>query len=392
MNILFYRYNNICERDIIKAFEGLGHQVTSINTEIFRKDVTPKETLSLVHNELTLHSYDFVFSINFYPIISEVCNIHHIRYISWIVDSPVLELFSKSISNQWNRIFLFDSALLSDFGKYNPDYIFYLPLACDVEDKQSYIQHAYASDIVKFTHQISFIGSLYSEKNPYSNLQHNSEYMKGYLDSLMDLQQKIYGSYLIDEMITPNIVQYFKENIENMYIFPEKSYADYNALISQYYIGNNITVLERIHLLKVLSSIYNVDLYTYSDTKNLPSIHVHHGADAITEMPLIFHHSQINLNLTARPIRNGVPLRIWDVLGCEGFLLTNYQNDLLQHFIPGEHLDIYTSEEELREKTAYYLAHPAITEEIAHNGYEYVKNHHTYNIRCDELIRTAFAH
>lgn len=138
----------------------------------------------------------------------------------------------------------------------------------------------------------------------------------------MDLQQKIYGSYLIDEMITPNIVQYFKENIENMYIFPEKSYADYNALISQYYIGNNITVLERIHLLKVLSSIYNVDLYTYSDTKNLPSIHVHHGADAITEMPLIFHHSQINLNLTARPIRNGVPLRIWDVLGCEGFLLT----------------------------------------------------------------------
>lgn len=278
MNILFYRYNSICERDIIKAFEGLGHQVTTINTEIFRKDVTPKETLSLVHNELTLHSYDFVFSINFYPIISEVCNIHHIRYISWIVDSPVLELFSKSISNQWNRIFLFDSALLSDFGKYNPDYIFYLPLACDVEDKQSYIQHAYASDIAKFTHQISFIGSLYSEKNPYSNLQHNSEYMKGYLDSLMDLQQKIYGSYLIDEMITPNIVQYFKENIENMYIFPEKSYADYNALISQYYIGNNITVLERIHLLKVLSSIYNVDLYTYSDTKNLPSIHVHHGA------------------------------------------------------------------------------------------------------------------
>lgn len=392
MNILFYRYNSICERDIIKAFEKLGHQVATIDTEIFRKDVTPKETLSLVHNELALHSYDFVFSINFYPIISEVCNIHHIRYVSWIVDSPVLELFSKSISNPWNRIFLFDSALLSDFGKYNPNCIFYLPLACDVEDKQSYIQHTAANNIAKFTHQISFIGSLYSEKNPYSNLQHNSDYMKGYLDSLMNLQQKIYGTYLIDEMITPNIVQYFKQNMKNMYIFPEKSHADYEALISQYYIGTNITVLERTHLLKMLSSIYDVDLYTHSNTKNLPSIHVHPGANAIKEMPVIFHQSQINLNLTSRPIRNGVPLRVWDVLGCEGFLLTNYQNDLMQHFILGEHLDIYTSEEELREKVAYYLAHPAITKEIAHNGYEYVKNHHTYKIRCDELIRTAFAH
>ena len=52
MNILFYRYNSICERDIIKAFETLGHHVKTIDTEIFRKDVTARETLSLVHSEL----------------------------------------------------------------------------------------------------------------------------------------------------------------------------------------------------------------------------------------------------------------------------------------------------------------------------------------------------
>lgn len=392
MHILFYRYNSICERDIIKAFEELGHQVTTIDTEIFRKDVTPKETLSLIQNELDRHSYDFVFSINFYPIISEVCNIYHIRYVCWIVDSPVLELFSKSISNPWNRIFLFDSALLADFGKYNPECIFYLPLACDAEDKQHYIQNATINDLAKFTHKISFIGSLYSEKNPYIYLKHDSDYMKGYLDSLMNIQQKIYGSYLIDEMITSDIVGYFNRNMEKKYIFPEKSYADYKALISQYYIGTNITVLERTHLLKMLSSLYDVDLYTFSDTKDLPSIHVHEGANTIMEMPIIFHQSQINLNLTSRPIRNGVSLRVWDVLGCERFLLTNYQNDLLLHLTPGEHLDIYTSEEDLLDKTAYYLTHPNIAKDIAHSGYEYIKEHHTYFIRCHELIQTAFSH
>ena len=100
MNILFYRYNSICERDIIKAFETLGHSVNTIDTEIYRKDVTAKETLELVHTELSNSYYDFVFSINFYPIISEVCNIHQVRYLCWIVDSPVLELFSKSLSDR----------------------------------------------------------------------------------------------------------------------------------------------------------------------------------------------------------------------------------------------------------------------------------------------------
>lgn len=391
MNILFYRYNSICERDIIKAFETLGHHVHIIDLEVSRKDVTPKETLTLVHNELQKHSYDFVFSINYYPVISEVCNIHHIRYVCWVVDSPVLELFSHSISNPWNRIFLFDSALVSDFAKYNPDCIFYMPLACDIEDKQSVICTASDRSNQKFSHKISFIGSLYSEKNPYVHLRHSSEFMRGYLDSLMDVQQKIYGTYLIDEMITPEILDYFDKNMQRKYLFPEKSYADYRALVSQFYIGTNITVLERTRLLKKLSARYDVDLYTFSDTSVLRDVHVHPGANTVTEMPIIFHNSQINLNLTSRPIRNGIPLRVWDVLGCEGFLLTNYQNDLLAHLSPGEHLDVYTSEEDLLEKTAYYLSHPAICREIAHNGYTFVKEHHSYLIRCNELIEIAFS-
>ena len=391
MNILFYRYNSICERDIIKAFQELGHNVDIIDIEVTRKDVSPKETLTLVHDQLSKCAYDFVFSINFYPIISEVCNIHHIRYVCWIVDSPVLELFSFSISNPWNRIFSFDSALVSDFAKYNPNCIFYLPLACDVEDKQSVISSADKRLTEKFSHKISFIGSLYSEKNPYVHLHHSSEYMKGYLESLMDIQQKIYGTYLIDEMVTPEIVDYFDKNMEKKYLFPEKFHADYKALVSQFYIGTNITVLERTRLLKKISSLYDVDLYTFSDTTVLPDIHVHNGANTVTEMPIIFRNSQINLNLTSRPIRNGVPLRVWDVLGCGGFLLTNYQNDLLQHLVPGEHLDIYTSEEDFCEKVSYYLDHPALCREIAENGLEYVKQHHTYLVRCKELIETAFS-
>lgn len=391
MNILFYRYNSICEPDIIAAFHELGHTVHTIDTEIIRKDVTAKETISLVHRELCDHNYHFVFSINFYPAISEVCNIHHIRYICWIVDSPVLELYSHSISNPWNRVFLFDSALYQDFCKYNPNGIFYLPLACNVTDKYNTAISANDAIRQKFTHQISFIGSLYSEKNPYIHLEHSSDYMHGYLDSIMDIQLKIYGSYLIDELITDDIEKYFQENMKKRYIFPENSYADYKALISQFYIGTNLTVMERTHLLDILSRRTRTDIYTFSDTSSLPYLHNHGGAQTLTEMPVIFHNSQINLNLTSRPIRNGISLRVWDVLGCEGFLLTNYQNDLLLHLEPEKHLDIYTSEEEFLDKTDFYLAHPVLCKEIAHNGYEYVKANHTYVIRCNEMLQIAFS-
>lgn len=390
MNILFYRYNSICEPDILDAFAQLGYSIHTIDVEITRKDLSPKETLTLVHQELSKHSYDFVFTVNFYPVISEVCNIHQIRYLCWIVDSPVLELYSHSIANPWNRIFLFDSALYNDFSKYNPNGIFYLPLACNVASKHSAIQAATKTMCQKFSHKISFVGSLYSEKNPYVYLKHTSEYMKGYLDSLMEAQLKIYGTYFIDEMITDKIIDYFNENLERHYEFPEKSYADYKALIGQFYIGTNMTVLERTRFLDTLSQKMDVDLYTFSDTSMLPKIRNHGSANSTTEMPVIFHNSQINLNLTSKPIRNGVSLRVWDILGCEGFLLTNYQNDLFLHLQPDTHLAVYTSEEDFLEKVDYYGTHPQLCREIAHNGYEYVKEHHTYVIRCEEMLQLAF--
>ena len=108
MNILIYRYGSICEPDIIKGFETLGNSVKEITAEIYNKNLAPADGIQILKNELFAHNYDFVFSINFFPFISEVCNIFQIRYICWTVDCPVMELYSNSIRNPWNRIFMFD--------------------------------------------------------------------------------------------------------------------------------------------------------------------------------------------------------------------------------------------------------------------------------------------
>ena len=107
-------------------------------------------------------------------------------------------------------------------------------------------------------------------------------------------------------------------------------------------------------------------------------------------MPIIFHQSKINLNLTAKSIRSGLSLRIFDVLGCEGFLITNYQAELPEHFNIGEDLEAYTSLDDLIGKCEYYLSHDKDRQEIAHNGFEKVKKYHTYDIRLTQMLEIAF--
>lgn len=114
---------------------------------------------------------------------------------------------------------------------------------------------------------------------------------------------------------------------------------------------------ERIRYLRSLSEFFHINIYTNSDTTTLPKLYNKGFAYYRTQMPLIFRHSKINLNITAKSIHNGLSQRVFDVLGCGGFLITNYQNDLEQHFQPGIDLEVYDSYEELQDKISYYLKH-----------------------------------
>ena len=121
MKILVYRYGSICEPDIMEAMEHLGHEVSSINLEITNKNISAQEVIKHVSEALLGTHFDAVFSINFYPVLSEICNIMKLPYVCWTVDSPILELYSDSYGNKWDRIFLFDSMQYQDFAPYNPD-------------------------------------------------------------------------------------------------------------------------------------------------------------------------------------------------------------------------------------------------------------------------------
>lgn len=391
MNILFYRYGSICEEDILKCFRESGHKCITIEDEIEDKRITGADTIRLVDKELQQAAFDCVFTINFYPSISDLCNVYHIRYICWVVDSPVLELFASSISNDWNRVFIFDRSQYEDICKYNPGRIFHYPLAVDTNSKQEVIKEAFLSARSKrFESDISFVGSLYSEKDPMNSLTNAPQYLLGYLDGLCEAQLKVYGYYFVEEMLSQGIVDDFKSHVKDYFTMKCDNHLTDRVVIGQYYIGNHITSMERQRLIAHVSETIPIDVYTRSNTSPIKKANCKGGCQTLTEMPVIFHESRININPTSKAIRSGVPLRVFDILACEGFVLSNYQTELSELFIPGEDFVYYDSIEQVPELIEYYFAHENERKEIAHNGFIKVKDQYSYMIRLNGLLLKAF--
>lgn len=388
MNILFYRYGSICEPAIIEAFRSMGISVMEECSEMTDKTLSQVQILALVESHIKKERPVFVFSINFFPVIAQLCNIYQIFYLCWTVDSPVMELFSKAIRYNTNRIFMFDYAQYTRFSVYNPQNIYYLPLASDTFHFNKVITDISEADRTNYSCDISFVGSLYSEKDPLSGASGIPEYVKGYISGITEASLRLYGYYPAEDVLTNQIVDTIKSCLPN-YLKLNNPVTNYDRyLISQYYLGYHISSIERIRTLNALAEHFHVDLYTRSNTSPLFGVHVHGGIQTLTEMPKVFHLSKINLNMTIKSIQSGLPLRIFDILGCGGFVMTNYQPELAEYFEIGTDLEAYSSMEELIEKCDYYLHHDCEREKIAKKGYEKICSEHTYRHRVQTMLKT----
>lgn len=82
-------------------------------------------------------------------------------------------------------------------------------------------------------------------------------------------------------------------------------------------------------------------------------------ADHFTLMPKIFQLSRINLNVSRSFVEYGPPMRVFDVLSCGGFLVTNDKQDLHRLFVDGEDLVVFRDTQDLLDICDYYLEHEA---------------------------------
>ena len=428
MHILMYRWKAYNYRDIEQTFLLLGYTVDNIEQELGSYDVSP-EFERVIEEKIRGTHYDMVFTVNYFPLISNVCERTGVKYVSWTCDNPLISMYHESVFHDCNYIFTFDKTNYLEFRGMGVKHIWYLPLAVDTERMDALLgapeevrtagaahegmktagtvpeeigtaesvpaeigkagrrKAAQDPEMQKYRGDVAFVGSLY-ERNSYDKIKNRlPEYLRGYFDAVMEAQLNISGANIVEPMLTTNILEQLQE-----YFQLEKSdgsFSDLGLIFQTTVLGFKIAEIERRRALIELSKHYKVNVYSNSDVSDLLRIQYCGSVDYWSEMPKVFRMSKINLNFTIPNIKSGIPLRIWDVLGGGGFLLTNYQAEIPYYFNEGEDLVCFDGLEDLCEKVGYYLEHEEERKRIAWNGYRKVREKHSYIERIRTILDTV---
>ncbi len=388
MKILFMDWKSYGNEDIADAFQRLNSKGWNIELKMHPFDNhienDDKGFISSFSEVLRKESPDFVMSFNYHPAVSAACNSEGVKYAAWVYDNPALRLFSYTLINPCNYVFLFDSQVYELFASQGFKTVHYLPLAAATTRYDAI--SVTDEDRKKWGGEISFVGSLYNEShNYYEQIEDRlSDYSKGYLNGLMRSQMEIQGMDLVEKNLSPRVL---REMIDILGVKPGyDSVETYEYIYSNYVVDRKITSLERTEIISMIGERYPVNLFTKGGDFKPAGVTNRGKIDYYNDMPYVFKTSDINLNIALRSIQRGIPLRAMDIMGCGGFLLTNYQEDMLRYFIPGEDLVYYESRRDLMDKIEYYLQHDEKRRAIAERGLARVRADHTYEQRLEEII------
>lgn len=382
MNILFLDWPCFGRTDFLNFFSERHDSVTLFSHadyELRKSD----SFLAALYSVLENQQFDFCFSYNFFPLMATACYKCNIKYISFVYDSPQVKLYSYTVTYPTNYIFLFDSSLVTQFQKEGLSRFYYMPLPVNADRIHSLLQKPY--DSARLSADVSFVGSLYNENhNLYDSLQGISSYTKGYLDAIMQAQSHVYGYNFLEECLTPAITAEL-QNAAHYQKNPD-GVESLSFIFSDYYLCRKLTSMERINILTDVASHFPLKIFTPNNNYVIPNASNMGVADYLTETPYIFHDSKINLNITLRSIKSGIPLRCMEIMSCGGFLLTNFQSDFFKHFVAGEDFVYFESNDDMLQKIDYYLTHEKERTSIAESGYQKVLKNHSYETIFQQIF------
>lgn len=379
MKILLYRWNAYSELGLLKGLKEKEHTVIEFNKKI-KNHLYDDEFVEELKKIIIKEDFDLIISFNYFPCITNACRETDRKYISWIFSSPHVSLYCNDIFYDGNYIFCFDRDQCTELRSYGVDHAYHLPLGVDY----TIFLPAIKANTTKIGSDISFVGTLYTDERDYfSEISFLPEYVRGYIEGICESQLNLFGYNLVSESIPDSIYEELKKYIdfhmeENYYLTFEKFIVDI--------INKKITIMERSRMLSSISRRYKVDLYSGSDSSHIPYINNKGYVHYYNQMPNIFANSKINLNITLRSILSGIPLRVLDIMACGGFVLTNYQQEIAEHFNDGYDLAIYTCLEDAIAKCDFYQRHDSEREKIGINGYNKVKEQFSYRKQLDKMF------
>ncbi len=369
--------------DIPRVLEEMGHNCDCLfNFEFDANDLSENEGTATVERALCGTHYDYIISYFFLPVVSEVCERNNTLYISWVYDSPQLAVYHPSILNPVNRVFLFDRCEAERLKSLDIPHIYYMPLAADMAKGNSL--KITNEDRQKYSCDISFVGTLY-EDNSYNRIGNKlpsdiKENVSNYVNSCFCKwdNPRTWPAFSSDEV--ERLRPFFDDKKLSKFEMPMEYY--YAHQIASLKLGET----ERVYLLEELGKKFKVDFFTRNTSYPVKNVRIHPSLDYYNELGKVYYLSKINLAFTLPTIETGVPLRVFDIMGHNGFVLSNLQDEIGELFEIGRDIAVFRNAEELMELAGYYLTHEKERKKIATNGRNKVNNEHSLKTRLQQII------
>lgn len=387
--VLFFHSTKIQLSGLVMGLMELGHDVKISEYQV-TLDNYVKQDEEIVTAMLEEGHYDLVVTYDFSEGVSEACERSAVKYLAWVYDSPLVQLYRDAAANEFTYISVFDEKQRERLSELGIKHLHYYPLAAEVDTfGMVTIKKA---DEKKYSSEVSFVGNLYTwgayERaftEASAELKKDAERIINSTDCVWDGKNNVFG------LASEEIVQYLSGLEKDS--FWEDYKIDKRYFCESLILGIKASELERIAVLNKVAEKHEMVLYTGSnEVDTLKNVKVRPKVDYLQVMPKVFHLSKINLNITVRTIETGISQRIWDVMSVGGFLLTNYQPELEKYFEIGKDIEVFHDLDELMEKIDYYLKHEEERIRIAMNGYKKVRAYHKYSNRLEQILKEVFAY
>lgn len=383
MNILFFDFGAYTRPDIEAYFQenGIRYRLVTYHFASMHEDAFFESRFARFLKE---DSYDAVFSVNYFPLVAKVCHSCGTKYLSWCYDNPldVVDI-EQTLGYSTNYVFVFDREQAKGYREKGFANVYHLPLAVNTQRLDRIRLNA--AEHSQYRSEISFVGKLYeSALTEYLSIM--DDYCKGYIDAACEAQFPLYGCYLIDDLLTDTFMKHINEHF--LVLKPDTAFRLSKEALS-YAMAAQVTRKERLLLLKLLSSHHQVKLYSREQNPLLSDAQYMGSCGYLHEMPRIFKASDINLNITLKISKTGIPLRVLDILGSGGFLVSNWQEELFENFENETDMVLYESVEDAYAKCDFYLRNPGLRERIASNGHQKVKEQFNYHNQFALLFKQS---
>ncbi|MFH1148477.1 MAG: glycosyltransferase [Pseudomonadota bacterium] len=331
----------------------------------------------------------FLFAINYTNGLAELCRRTGIDLVCWEID-PATDRLKPCGSGEEVHVFTYRKRNVDRFRRAGFRNAEHLPLASNT-GKRFPVR---PSDPEKNSHSasLSFVGSSMLEQaesfrtiflNYYRNFKGGApqawEEGNRRLEDVLYRQREDFSLYTIPDLLQ----EYFPGLDDHVLNLPEA----YDPFIL---VGEIAAAEKRLNYLARLSQT-NVSVKVWGDP-GWKSIEPH----GIKYMGYAGHHREINsiyanslINIDVNRIyqMDIVPMRIFDILACGGFVLAEHSDELTELFKVGYEVEAYRTFDELTEKAAYYLGHRDEAQEIAGRGMAAVRSRHTINSRIEYMLR-----